>query len=99
VTEIRRTKPFVSTTHGRSGRDIVRLIDGCGASEKSTLYIFRKIKRRTHIVHIVPNVASCLRLVRAFAIETHENWLGATRYLNMDHLKKHKKAALRALAA
>ena len=29
----------------------------------------------------------------------HENWLEATRYLNMVHLKEHKKEALRALAA
>jgi hypothetical protein len=29
----------------------------------------------------------------------HENWLEATRYLNMDHLKEHKKETLRALAA
>ena len=40
-----------------------------------------------------------MRLVRALAVETHENWLEATRYLSMDHLKEHKKEALRALAA
>ncbi len=28
-------------------------------------------------------------------VEMHENWLEATRYLNMDHLKEHKKEALR----
>jgi putative transposase len=28
-----------------------------------------------------------------------ENWLEATRYLNMDHLKEHEKEALQALAA
>jgi hypothetical protein len=39
-----------------------------------------------------------LRLVRALAVETHENWLEAIRYLNMDHLKEHKKAALRRAA-
>jgi hypothetical protein len=33
---------------------------------------------------------SCLRLVRALAVETHENWLEAIRYLNVDHLKEHK---------
>jgi len=51
------------------------------------------------VVRIFPNAESCLRLVRALAVETHENWLEATRYLNMDHLKEHKKEALRALAA
>jgi len=29
----------------------------------------------------------------------HEKWLEATRYLNMDHLKEHRKEALRGLAA
>ena len=57
------------------------------------------MKRRTHVVRIFPNAESCLRLVRALAVEMHENWLEATRYLNMDHLKEHKKEALRALAA
>jgi putative transposase len=41
---------------------------------------------------------ACLRLVRALAVETHENWLEAIRYLNMEHLKEHKKEALRAAA-
>jgi transposase-like protein len=50
-------------------------------------------------VHIFPNGESCFRLVRALAVEMHENWLEATRYLNMDHLREHKKEALRALAA
>ena len=48
---------------------------------------------------IFPNAESCLRLVQALAVEMHENRLEATRYLNMDHLKEHKKEALRALAA
>jgi hypothetical protein len=33
------------------------------------------------------------------AVEIHEGWLEATRYLNMDHLKEHKKQTLKALAA
>jgi len=41
--------------------------------------------------------ASCLRLVRALAVETHENWLEAIRYLNMAHLAEHKKEMLRKL--
>ena len=53
----------------------------------------QEIKRRTLVVRIFPNAESCLRLVRALAVETHENWLEATRYLNMDHLKEHKKGA------
>jgi putative transposase len=59
----------------------------------------QELKRRTLVVRIFPNPASCLRLSRALAIEIHEGWLEATRYLNMDHLKEHKKETLRALAA
>jgi len=46
-----------------------------------------EIKRRTHVVRIFPNAQACQRLVRALAVETHENWLEAHRYLNMNDLK------------
>jgi putative transposase len=58
----------------------------------------QEIKRRTHVVRIFPNTESCLRLVRALAVETHENWLEGTRYLNMQHLYERKKEALRKAA-
>jgi len=58
----------------------------------------QEIKRRTHVVRIFPNMESCLRLVRALVVETHENWLEGTRYLNMQHLVEHKKEALRQAA-
>ena len=57
-----------------------------------------EIKRRTHVVRIFPNAASCLRLIRALAVEMHENWLEAHRYLNMEDLREHKKEALRMAA-
>ena len=57
-----------------------------------------EIKRRTHVVRIFPNGDSCLRLVRALAVETHENWLEQHRYLNMDDLREYKKEALRRAA-
>lgn len=55
----------------------------------------QELKRRTHVVRIFPNEASCLRLTRAVAIEIHEDWIEATRYLNMEFLREHQK--LRAL--
>jgi len=58
-----------------------------------------EIKRRTHVVRIFPNEASCLRLVRALAVEIHENWIEAIRYLNMDLLEEHKREVLRRSAA
>ena len=48
------------------------------------------------MVRIFPNTASCLRLVRALAVEIYEGWLEATRYLNMEHLRERKKEVLRA---
>lgn len=57
-----------------------------------------EIKRRTYVLRIFPNAASCLRLVRSLAVETHENWLEANRYLNMDDLRELKKADLRKAA-
>jgi putative transposase len=56
-----------------------------------------ELKRRTHVVRIFPNAASCLRLVRALAAEIHENWIEATRYLNMDLLKELKKEQMRKI--
>lgn len=58
-----------------------------------------EIKRRTLVVRIFPNTASCLRLIRALAVEMHENWIEAIRYLNMEFLKEHKKQQLRRAAA
>src|SRR5512132_3493695 len=58
-----------------------------------------EIKRRTLVVRIFPNIAACLRLVRALAVEMHENWIEAIRYLNMEFLKEHKKDQLRRAAA
>lgn len=54
----------------------------------------QELKRRTHIVRIFPNEASCLRLVRALAAEIHEDWIEATRYLNMELYREHKKLQL-----
>jgi putative transposase len=56
-----------------------------------------EIKRRTNVVRIFPNQESCLRLVRALAVETHEGWLEEHGYLNMDLLVEHKREQLRHL--
>lgn len=58
----------------------------------------QEIKRRTHVVRIFPNPASCLRLVRALAAEMHEEWLESPRYLNMEDLREHKKQQMRMVA-
>ena len=57
-----------------------------------------EIRRRTYVVRIFPNSNACCRLIRALAVETHENWLEAHRYLNMNDLKEHKKTQIRQAA-
>jgi len=42
----------------------------------------QELKRRTRVVRIWPNDASCLRLVTALAMETSEEWQ-ERRYLDM----------------
>ncbi len=57
-----------------------------------------EIKRRTRVLRIFPNAESCLRLVRALCVETHETWLEDNRYLNMTLLAEQKKELLRLAA-
>ncbi len=71
-----------------------RLPQGHHKHLKSTNMLERlnqELKRRTLVVRIFPNAASCLRMVRALAVEINEDWVEATRYLNMDMLKDHLK--------
>ena len=49
------------------------------------------------MVRIFPNTASCQRLIRALAVEIHENWIEATRYLTMDLLSEQKTEKLRQI--
>ena len=58
----------------------------------------QEIKRRTHIVRVFPNGESCLRLIRALAVETHEDWLEANRYINMKLLTEHKRELMKQAA-
>lgn len=57
-----------------------------------------EIERRTLIVRIFPNTASCLRLIRALCVETHESRPEDERYLNMTFLAEQKKELLRLAA-
>ncbi len=57
-----------------------------------------ELKKPTHVIRIFLNEASCLRLVRALAVEQHEEWPEGARYLDMDPLREQRKVKL-ALAA
>jgi transposase-like protein len=47
----------------------------------------QEVRRRTRVVRIFPNRASCLRLTSALAMEQSEDWLTGHRYLNMHLLE------------
>jgi putative transposase len=51
----------------------------------------QEVKRRTLVVRIFPDEASCLRLIRAVASEQHEEWMEGSRYLNTDLLREQIK--------
>lgn len=44
----------------------------------------REIRRRTRVVSIFPNEASCLRLISAILMETSDDWEGGKIYLTLD---------------
>ena len=60
--------------------------------------LMEELKRRTLVVRIFPNAASCLRLIRALCVETHEGWLEDKRYINIDLLWEARKDQLRKAA-
>jgi putative transposase len=49
------------------------------------------LKHRTHVIGIFPNELSFLRLLRALAVEIHEDWLEAPHYLNLEALREQRK--------
>lgn len=51
----------------------------------------QEIKRRTHVIRIFPNEASCLRLIRALASERDDEWFDGACYLNMEALREQSK--------
>ena len=54
----------------------------------------QELKRRSLVVRIFPNDASCLRLLRALAAEQHEEWLDGARYPDMQPLADLSKTPL-----
>ena len=44
----------------------------------------KEIRRRTRVVGIFPNDASCLRLISSILVETHDDWLQGNLYLKKE---------------
>ena len=57
--------------------------------------LHEEFKRRTFVVRIFPNKESCLRLIRAIAVEMQESWIERSRYINMDFYRELKKKNLK----
>ena len=48
----------------------------------------QELKRRSKVVRIFPNPASCVRLFSALLKEWHEDWVNGRKYLDMEHLRE-----------
>lgn len=60
----------------------------------------QELKRRTRVVRIFPNAASCLRLITAMSIEQSEEWLASNRrYLDMSEVNNHQAGSRYAPAS
>ncbi len=60
-------------------------------STKMLECLIQELKRRIQAVRIFPNPESCLRLIRALAVEIHEGWFETRCYLNMGPLAEEQK--------
>ena len=48
----------------------------------------QELKRRSKVVRIFPNPASCLRLFSALLKEWHEDWVTGRKYLDMEKFRE-----------
>jgi putative transposase len=46
-----------------------------------------ELRRRTNVIRVFPNAASCLRLIAAHAMEMADEWAAQTQYLDMSSLQ------------
>lgn len=72
-------------THGEEMLAVHALPEHHRRRMKSTNMLERfneEIRRRTRVIRIFPNEASCIRLISALAMEINEEWMGR-KYLNM----------------
>ena len=53
--------------------------------------INQELKRRSKVIRIFPNTASCRRLFSALLKEWHEDWVDGRKYLDMEHLWEFEK--------
>ena len=74
-------RPFDCAQGTRSPREHHKHLKSTNLLER----LNQELKRRTHVVRIFPNEASCLRLIRALACEQHEEWLDGPVYTPRRH--------------
>ena len=89
VAEFEKTHPKIAElldTHGEEIFSVYQLPKAHRKRMRTTNMLERfnqEIKRRTRVVRIFPNEASCIRLVTAMAMETAEEWI-QRKYLTME---------------
>jgi putative transposase len=50
-----------------------------------------EIRRRERVIRIFPNRDSVIRLIGAFLLDQHENWISGKKYLDMAEYKQWKE--------
>jgi len=104
VSELEKTYPKIAElldTHGEEIFTVYQLPKAHWKRMRTTNMLERfnqEIKRRTRVVRIFPNEASCIRLVASLSMETAEEWM-QRKYLTIEEpidekikLKKEKAA-------
>lgn len=95
VGQLERTHPKIAEMldeHGEEILTVYHLPEQHRKRMRSTNMLERlnqEIKRRTRVVRIFPNEASCIRLVSAMAMETAEDWM-QRKYLDMEDTTNEK---------
>ena len=56
-----------------------------------SMNILEPLNQRRTISSAFPNEESALRLIRALAVEIHEDWIEVHRHLNMEMLREQRK--------
>ena len=104
VTELEKTHPKIAgllDTHGEEIFTVYQLPKAHRKRMRTTNMLERlnqEIKRRTRVVRIFPNEASCIRLVSAMAMETADEWM-QRKYLDMEEQTEEQIQLTQEIAA
>ena len=105
VGEFEKTHPKVAEMLEEQGEEILAVYElpvWHRRSMRSTNMLERynqELKRRTRVIRIFPDQASCLRLITSLAMEMTEEWMGRRYVIFEDEVSKQKSLVENMMAA